>query len=161
MHILPDLHALEEKYPSDKTGVVVVSMPTLNTYLKFPIPTFFSLQVGVHSAKFENEKVSGNIMAAVHRYDIRHPVVNDSEAVLWKKLEITCWPTLLILGIYFHMCISLTYFFINHFKIRTRLKATVCYYWRRSSGCSFPLRPKRLVVLQTCSSTETATAVAQ
>jgi hypothetical protein len=37
-------------------------------------------------------------MAAIHRYGITHPVVNDSEAVLWKKLEITCWPTLLILG---------------------------------------------------------------
>ena len=39
-------------------------------------------------------------MAAVQRYGIHHPVVNDSEAVLWKKLEITCWPTLLILGLY-------------------------------------------------------------
>ena len=38
-------------------------------------------------------------MAAVQRYGIHHPVVNDSEAVLWKKLEITCWPTLLILGL--------------------------------------------------------------
>jgi hypothetical protein len=37
-------------------------------------------------------------MAAIQRYGITHPVVNDSEAVLWKKLEITCWPTLLILG---------------------------------------------------------------
>lgn len=77
MHILPDLHALEEKFPSDQSGVVVV---------------------GIHSAKFENEKVSSNIMAAVQRYGIAHPVVNDSEAVLWKTLEITCWPTLLILG---------------------------------------------------------------
>ena len=24
MHILPDLHALEEKYPSDQTGVIIV-----------------------------------------------------------------------------------------------------------------------------------------
>ena len=38
-------------------------------------------------------------MSAVQRYGISHPVVNDSEAVLWKKLEITCWPTLIILGI--------------------------------------------------------------
>lgn len=40
-------------------------------------------------------------MAAVQRYGIAHPVVNDSEAVLWKTLEITCWPTLLILGMHF------------------------------------------------------------
>lgn len=52
----------------------------------------------MHSAKFENEKVSSNILAAVQRYGINHPVVNDSEAFLWKTLEITCWPTLLILG---------------------------------------------------------------
>ena len=26
MHILPDLHELEEKYPSEQTGVVVVSL---------------------------------------------------------------------------------------------------------------------------------------
>ena len=38
-------------------------------------------------------------MAAVQRYNINHPVVNDSQAVLWKKLEVTCWPTLVILGI--------------------------------------------------------------
>lgn len=55
-------------------------------------------QVGVHSAKFDNEKDSANIAAALKRYNVSHPVVNDSEGVLWKKLGISCWPTLLILG---------------------------------------------------------------
>lgn len=32
------------------------------------------------------------------RYDIRHPVVNDSEAHLWHELEVSCWPTLVLLG---------------------------------------------------------------
>ncbi|KAF7666538.1 hypothetical protein LDENG_00102920 [Lucifuga dentata] len=76
MHILPDLHQLEKKY-SVKDGLVIV---------------------GVHSAKFPNEKVLENIRSAVLRYDICHPVVNDSEAQLWQELEVSCWPTLVLLG---------------------------------------------------------------
>uniref|UniRef100_UPI0037E8CC58 NHL repeat-containing protein 2 n=1 Tax=Semicossyphus pulcher TaxID=241346 RepID=UPI0037E8CC58 len=76
MHILPDLHQLEKKH-SVKDGLVIV---------------------GVHSAKFPNEKVLDNIRSAVLRYDICHPVVNDSEASLWHELEVSCWPTLVLLG---------------------------------------------------------------
>ncbi|XP_045925412.1 NHL repeat-containing protein 2 [Micropterus dolomieu] len=76
MHILPDLHQLEKKH-SVKDGLVVV---------------------GVHSAKFPNEKVVDNVCSAVLRYDIHHPVVNDSEARLWHELEVSCWPTLVLLG---------------------------------------------------------------
>lgn len=43
-------------------------------------------------------KVLDNIRSAVLRYDICHPVVNDSEASLWHELEISCWPTLVLLG---------------------------------------------------------------
>lgn len=65
---------------------------------------FFSISadgvvvVGVHSAKFPNEKVLQNIRSAVLRYDITHPVVNDSDARLWQELEVSCWPTLVLLG---------------------------------------------------------------
>uniref|UniRef100_A0A4W3I3Q4 NHL repeat-containing protein 2 n=1 Tax=Callorhinchus milii TaxID=7868 RepID=A0A4W3I3Q4_CALMI len=76
MHILPDLHALEQKY-SSKDGLVVI---------------------GVHSAKFPNEKLLQNIQNAVLRYNITHPVVNDADAKLWHELNVTCWPTLIILG---------------------------------------------------------------
>ncbi|XP_022597980.1 NHL repeat-containing protein 2 [Seriola dumerili] len=76
MHILPDLHQLEKKH-SVKDGLVVV---------------------GVHSAKFPNEKVLANVRSAVLRYDICHPVVNDGEARLWHELEVSCWPTLVLLG---------------------------------------------------------------
>ena len=48
MHILPDLERLETKY-RDTDGVVVV---------------------GVHSAKFENEKLSENIRNSILRYSI-------------------------------------------------------------------------------------------
>ncbi|TSK14751.1 NHL repeat-containing protein 2 [Bagarius yarrelli] len=76
MHILPDLHQLEQLH-SVKDGLVVV---------------------GVHSAKFPNEKVLENICSAVLRYGITHPVVNDRDARLWHELEVSCWPTLVILG---------------------------------------------------------------
>lgn len=54
--------------------------------------------VGVHSAKFPNERVLANVRAAVLRYGIEHPVVNDGEARLWHELEVACWPTLVLLG---------------------------------------------------------------
>lgn len=76
MHILPDLAKLEEEFPVEK-GLVVV---------------------GVHSAKFANEKESKNILAAAQRYNIAHPVINDSQFKMWKNLNVHCWPTLLILG---------------------------------------------------------------
>jgi thiol-disulfide isomerase/thioredoxin len=76
LHILPDLARLEEKYPIT-SGLVVV---------------------GVHSAKFTNEKLSDNIKNAILRYDITHPVVNDPDVKLWDHLAITCWPTLVMFG---------------------------------------------------------------
>lgn len=39
-----------------------------------------------------------NVRSAVLRYDICHPVVNDSEASLWHELEVSCWPTLVLVG---------------------------------------------------------------
>ena len=76
MHILPDLAQLERAH-SVEDGLVVI---------------------GVHSAKFLNEKLSKNIENAVRRYDIHHPVVNDSDIVLWNSLGVVCWPTLVIIG---------------------------------------------------------------
>ncbi|XP_049872474.1 NHL repeat-containing protein 2 [Pectinophora gossypiella] len=75
-HVLPDLAHLE-KLHKVTDGLVVI---------------------GVHCAKFSNEKDSANILAAVERYNINHPVVNDSDSTVWEALGIKCWPTLLILG---------------------------------------------------------------
>ncbi|XP_053681337.1 NHL repeat-containing protein 2 [Anopheles nili] len=76
MHILPNLKRLEHMYPIEE-GLTVI---------------------GVHSAKFRNEKDSNNIRAAVERYEISHPVVNDNVSAMWRKLRVQCWPTLMILG---------------------------------------------------------------
>jgi thiol-disulfide isomerase/thioredoxin len=54
LHILPDLKYLENKYRDSLTVI------------------------GIHSAKFDNEKEAENIRQAVLRYDIEHPVLVDS-----------------------------------------------------------------------------------
>lgn len=73
MHVLPDLKKLEERFPNE---LVVI---------------------GVHSAKFENEKVTGNIKAAILRYKIEHPVINDDEMLLWRQYGVRAWPTLVVI----------------------------------------------------------------
>ncbi|GIL63415.1 hypothetical protein Vafri_17433, partial [Volvox africanus] len=54
--------------------------------------------VGVHSAKFDNEKDSSAIRAAVLRYDISHPVVNDRSMSVWAALGVSSWPTLAVVS---------------------------------------------------------------
>ena len=73
MHILPDLKRLEAKYP----GELVV--------------------IGVHSAKFDNEKLTLNIREAIQRYDIEHPVINDKDFTVWRELGARSWPTLILI----------------------------------------------------------------
>lgn len=73
IHVLPDLKYLEEKY---KNELVVI---------------------GVHSAKFDNEKVSANIRDAILRYEIKHPVVNDDQMLIWRKFGTRSWPTLALI----------------------------------------------------------------
>lgn len=75
IHILPDLAELERKYAG------------------FPVAF-----VGVHSAKFENEKVSENIRNAVLRYEIEHPVINDDEMAMWRAVGVRAWPSLAVVG---------------------------------------------------------------
>ncbi len=53
--------------------------------------------IGVHSAKFRNERESGNIRKAILRHGLRHPVVNDSNFVLWRSYGVRSWPTLVLI----------------------------------------------------------------
>ncbi len=69
IHIIPDLKRLEEKYAKQ---LVVI---------------------GVHSAKFENEKETENIRRIIMRYEIEHPVVNDAEFTIWRSYGVRAWPT--------------------------------------------------------------------
>ena len=69
IHIIPDLKKLEAKYPNQ---LVVI---------------------GVHSAKFQNEKETENIRRIILRYEIEHPVYNDSEYAVWQSYGVRAWPT--------------------------------------------------------------------
>lgn len=63
-----------------------------------PPPADGLLVVGVHSAKFPHEREAASVRSAVLRHAIGHPVVNDAHARLWQALEVSCWPTLVLLG---------------------------------------------------------------
>jgi thiol-disulfide isomerase/thioredoxin len=72
-HILPDLAALERKYPNE---LVVI---------------------GVHTPKFEAERDTENIRKKVAEYRIKHPVINDAERRLWTRFGASSWPTLVLI----------------------------------------------------------------
>ena len=73
MHILPDLAYLEDKYRHE---LVVI---------------------GVHAAKFANEREADNIRQAILRYEIEHPVVNDYQFQIWQHYTARAWPTLIVI----------------------------------------------------------------
>ena len=61
IHIIPDLKKLETKYANQ---LVVI---------------------GVHSAKFQNEKDTENIRHIILRYELEHPVYNDADFSVWQS----------------------------------------------------------------------------
>ena len=69
IHVIPDLQRLEEKYPDE---LVVI---------------------GVHSGKFSAERLTDNIRAAILRYGVTHPVVNDKDYAIWTEYGVGAWPT--------------------------------------------------------------------
>lgn len=73
IHIIPDLKKLEAKYPNQ---LVVI---------------------GVHSAKFENEKQTENIRRIILRYELEHPVYNDADFRVWQSYGVRAWPTQVVI----------------------------------------------------------------
>ena len=73
IHVIPDLHRLEEEFGDE---LVVI---------------------GVHSAKFENEGQLNNIRNIVQRYEVTHPVVNDADFRIWSTYGVNAWPTLVVI----------------------------------------------------------------
>ncbi len=73
IHIIPDLHRLEEEHPDE---LVVI---------------------GVHSAKFVNEGATENIRQVVLRYGVDHPVVNDRDFEIWRRWGVNAWPTTVLI----------------------------------------------------------------
>jgi thiol-disulfide isomerase/thioredoxin len=52
--------------------------------------------VGVHSPKFLHEGEADAIEAAVRRYEVHHPVLNDPDLTTWSQYAVKAWPTLVI-----------------------------------------------------------------
>jgi thiol-disulfide isomerase/thioredoxin len=72
LHVLDELRPLEEKY-----GDVLVV-------------------VGVHSPKFVHEADPDALAAAIERYDVHHPVLDDPQLSTWQAYTARAWPTLVV-----------------------------------------------------------------
>jgi thiol-disulfide isomerase/thioredoxin len=72
LHVLDELRLLERQY----ADVMVI--------------------VGVHSPKFPHEADQNALAAAVERYEVAHPVLNDPELRTWQQYAVRAWPTLVV-----------------------------------------------------------------
>ena len=73
LHVLDELRELEEQH----RDVLVI--------------------VGVHSPKFVHEADPVALAAAVERYEVHHPVLDDPELVTWSAYTARAWPTLVVI----------------------------------------------------------------
>lgn len=73
LHVLDELRELEEEH----RDVLVV--------------------VGVHSPKFVHEADPVALAAAVERYEVHHPVLDDPQLVTWSAYTARAWPTLVVI----------------------------------------------------------------
>ena len=73
LHVLDELRPLEEQYAD---ALVLV---------------------GVHSPKFEHEADPDALAAAVERYAVHHPVLDDPDLVTWQAYTARAWPTLVVI----------------------------------------------------------------
>ncbi|MET8153757.1 NHL domain-containing thioredoxin family protein [Actinoplanes sp. NPDC049668] len=73
LHVLDELRPLEQEY-----GDVLVV-------------------IGVHSPKFEHERDPEALAAAVERYGVHHPVLDDADMAMWQQYASKAWPTLAVL----------------------------------------------------------------
>ncbi|MFT7835183.1 NHL domain-containing thioredoxin family protein [Saccharothrix sp. BKS2] len=72
LHVLDELRPLEAEFPD-----VLVT-------------------IGVHSPKFVHEAERAAVAAAVERYAVEHPVLNDPELTTWQNYAVKAWPTLVL-----------------------------------------------------------------
>ena len=72
LHVLDELRDLEQKW----SDVLVI--------------------VGVHSPKFVHETDPAAVDAAVERYEVHHPVLDDASLATWQAYAVRAWPTLVL-----------------------------------------------------------------
>jgi thiol-disulfide isomerase/thioredoxin len=73
LHVLDELRPVEERFPDALTVI------------------------GVHSPKFEHEADADALAAAVERYAVHHPVLDDPELLTWRAYTARAWPTLVVI----------------------------------------------------------------
>ena len=73
MHVIPHLRRLEREFSQE---LVVI---------------------GVHSAKFDQERATEHIRNAILRYGVSHPVLNDADMRVWSTYGVRAWPTVMFL----------------------------------------------------------------
>ncbi|UFU02810.1 NHL domain-containing thioredoxin family protein [Ruania suaedae] len=73
LHVLDELRELEERFADE---LVIV---------------------GVHSPKFTHEADPEALAAAVERYGVAHPVLDDAEMITWTAYTARAWPTLVVI----------------------------------------------------------------
>ena len=73
LHVLDELRPLEEQYADSL------------------------VLIGVHSPKFEHEADADALAAAVERYAVHHPVLDDPDLVTWQAYTARAWPTLVVI----------------------------------------------------------------
>lgn len=72
------LHVLEELRPLEEEFADVLTV------------------IGVHSPKFVHETDHEALEAAVQRYAVHHPVLDDPDLTTWKQYAVRAWPTLVL-----------------------------------------------------------------
>lgn len=73
LHVIPDLHDLQQRFGNSLTII------------------------GIHTAKFDQEREVAGIQQAILRYRIAHPVVVDSDRTLWDRYTIRAYPTFVLI----------------------------------------------------------------
>jgi thiol-disulfide isomerase/thioredoxin len=53
--------------------------------------------IGIHSPKFPHEAEPAALAAALERYEVHHPVLNDPALSLWRQYAVRAWPTLVLI----------------------------------------------------------------
>jgi thiol-disulfide isomerase/thioredoxin len=72
LHVLDELRPVEAQYPNALTVI------------------------GIHSPKFEHEADAEALAAAVERYAVHHPVLDDPDLTTWRAYTARAWPTLVV-----------------------------------------------------------------
>ena len=64
--------------------------------------------ISIHTPKFDHERVPGNVLKAVNRMHMRHPVANDADWIAWRQYGVQAWPTVAVLDAEGHIAGVLT-----------------------------------------------------